>query len=718
MTGFSFIHVAAWSQHRNPSPSPRPTFGHLRSLSSISPSAISNRSKSPAKSHSSTNAADVAMSLDPSSLSAPRLHKRMPSSQSLLSDQDHSTIPDPRLRPPSRNDGTEDTSHTQHTQHPDLDHEVATLSTKLINALNHQTTLDDTLSAARQELEASHARIRDLEQVVAQQQETLSGDVWVKRSSVEEEKNKLLKRLIDEKRQRAEVEKGKRKIEQELETLTVSLFEEANRMVITAKEDAKKESEALRRKNELLKAQLADTEGLLRSQQEQLTELKHVMEQMTVERDSHIGTAPSSPGFSKFESKDDDVRTCDETSHYSHGEPLSPTHPTSFTHLLHPVLRTDIASYDDFMALVKTSKKQSPSRVSSGSYSGLNPLAGFTGSGSGSAPSNASTASISTAATPASSNNVSPQTPNTPNSALSAGSAALPPLKDSKFYKRVLAEDIEPTLRLDTAPGLSWLARRSVLSAMSEGTLVVEPVPTNSPFASISKPQFYACSLCGEMRKDKEHLRNHRFRTSESDSAQRYPLCKYCLGRVRSTCDFLGFLRMVKDGHWRAEDADAERAAWEESVKLREQMFWSRIGGGVVPAHANPPPVEKSVRNSHETSRPSAEDGAAEEEVAVESAVASVVASRRPSVASTDGALPEPPRTPQIPEPPRTPQIQAAMAEEPEADVDVSPSSSSQAPPKIRHKTSYSVQSLDPPKVRSEKDWSSRLSLSIPGSFF
>ena len=107
-----------------------------------------------------------------------------------------------------------------------------------------------------------------------------------------------------------------------------------------------------------------------------------------------------------------------------------------------------------------------------------------------------------------------------------------------------------------------------------------------------------------------------------------------------------------------------------------------------------------------------------EEEVAVESAVASVVASRRPSVASTDGALPEPPRTPQIPEPPRTPQIQAAMAEEPEADVDVSPSSSSQAPPKIRHKTSYSVQSLDPPKVRSEKDWSSRLSLSIPGSFF
>ena len=79
------------------------------------------------------------------------------------------------------------------------------------------------------------------------------------------------------------------------------------------------------------------------------------------------------------------------------------------------------------------------------------------------------------------------------------------------------------------------------------------------------------------------YLRNHRFRASETDSAQRYPLCKYCLGRVRSTCDFVGFLRMVKDGHWRADGEDSEKAAWEESVRLRDQMFWARIGGGVVP---------------------------------------------------------------------------------------------------------------------------------------
>ncbi|KAI1379169.1 hypothetical protein F4677DRAFT_360717 [Hypoxylon crocopeplum] len=575
----------------------------------MSTSAMS-RSRSPVKSQSSSNVAEMMVPTNPSSLSSPQ-PKRMPSQNSLMEDQDHSTIPDPRMRamsPAASND-----------HHPDLDQEVAALSTKLINAINHQTSLDDTLSATRHDLEASRERVRELEALVARQQETLSGDVWVKRKSVEIEKSKLLARIVEEKRLRTEVEKDKKKIEQELETLTVSLFEEANRMVITAKEEAKKEQDVLHRKNEQLRAQLADTEGLLKSQQEQLAELKHVMEQMTVERDDHSGTAPSSPGFSKFDSRDDDTQISEGGSHPNTVESLPPTYPTNLHHLLHPVLRTDLSAFDDFVSLIHTSKKTSNSRASSGSYSGLNPLLSL-GSGHASAPSNSSTASLSTFGTP--STNVSPQTPNTPASVLSTGSATasvpLPPLKDTKFYKRVLAEDIEPTLRLDTAPGLSWLARRSVLNAMIEGTLVVEPVPTNTPFQSISKPQFYPCSLCGEVRKDTPHLRNHRFRTSESDSAQRYPLCKYCLDRVRSTCDFLGFLRLVKDGHWRAEDADSEKVAWEESVRLRDQMFWCRIGGGVVPAvtHGQSGSVgERSTRNSQDANRTSTDANKVEEAV-------------------------------------------------------------------------------------------------------
>ncbi|EXF82671.1 GDP/GTP exchange factor Sec2p [Colletotrichum fioriniae PJ7] len=509
-----------------------------------------------------------------------------------------STLPDPRSRAMSP------ASETDAAQHPELNDEVATLSAKLINAINHQTTLDDTLSATRQELERAREKIKHLEEQNESQREMLAGDIWIRRKTAEEEKKTIMLRVNQEKKLREDAEKEQKRIEQELESLSTALFEEANNMVITAKEEARVEQEAIQRKNDNLRSQLGDMEALLTSQQQQLADLKHVMEQMMLERDdATTGTAPSSPGFSKPDTTKDDDR--------SEGlvaspllDPSSPTYPTSLTHLIQPVLRTDLGAYEDFLSLTKLSRNRAGSRVSSGSYNGLSGLGlGMGGSTSSAHPSNASTASLSTTGTPATS---SPQTPNTPASVSSTASANVgpppPALKETKFFKRVLAEDVEPTLRLDIAPGLSWLARRSVLNAMSDGSIVVEPIPANAPFASIVKPQFYPCSLCGDARKDEEHLRTYRFRTSESESAQRYPLCKYCLGRVRSTCDFLNFLRIVKDGHWRAEDEDAEKAAWEESVRLREQMFWSRIGGGVVPAsHHHALPLEKSPRTSHES---------------------------------------------------------------------------------------------------------------------
>lgn len=521
-----------------------------------------------------------------------------------------STLPDPRSRTitPALN-GTPGSSSHQ----PDLNEEVTTLSTKLINAINHQTHLDDTLSATRHELEAANDRVRNLESQIASQREILAGDVWVRRSAVEVEKKSWQARVADEKAKRLDTEKSKKKIEQELENLTAALFEEANKMVIRAKEEAQAEHDALQRKNDQLKAQLADSEGLLKSQQEQLSQLKNVMETMTSDRDDQTNTnltAPSSPGLARFDIRDEERFATDMSVASPNVDSVTPAHPTSFHHLIQPVLRVDLGMYDDFVTLSRISRKRQGSRVSSGSLVGIGlPSLGLGGTPSSAHPSNGSASSLNTTSQTATSS--APQSPNTPASTVSASSpapTALTNLRDTKFFKRVLAEDIEPTLRLDAAPGLSWLARRSVLNAMTDGSLVVDPVMThagNSFIMSIAKPQHNPCSLCGESRKDAIYLRHHRFRTSEQDSAQRYPLCKYCLGRVRSTCDFLSFLRMVKDGHWRADDEDQERAAWEESVRLREQMFWSRIGGGVVPCgHSGlPAEIEKSPRPSQEQTK-------------------------------------------------------------------------------------------------------------------
>lgn len=353
---------------------------------------------------------------------------------------------------------------------------------------------------------------------------------------------------------------------------------------------ARQDRECAERRSEQLRAQLNDTETLLVSHQEQLAELKLVMQQMSSERDdtelhTNASTAPSTPGLQTRESMSKIFDAFHQASSTSGGEDVLPAPPTSFTHLLHPVLRTDLHFYDDFHSLLQMSRKSSPqSRVTSASYGGLN-VVGLGNAANrevslfgGHHLSNGSTSSLATSSYQSSP--VAPAAPVSTNSSVSSKDVPLSncALKDTRFYKRVLTEDIEPTLRLDTAPGLSWLVRRTVINSICEGTLIVEP----SPLAA--RHFIFACSLCGENRSGDEFTRTHRFRTSENENAQKYPLCIYCHKRVRASCDFLGFLRMVKDGHWRTDGVEAEALAWEECVKLREAMFWSRIGGGVIPS--------------------------------------------------------------------------------------------------------------------------------------
>ena len=367
---------------------------------------------------------------------------------------------------------------------------------------------------------------------------------------------------------------------------------------------ARKERETAERRSDQIRAQLNDTELLLASHQEQLAELKAVMQHMNGDRDEpdtavEGSTTPSTPVLPQTA----DLSRVFDAMHLSPTFPgvddISPGPPTSFSYLLSPVLRTDLQSYEDFRSLTQISRKSAPaSRVTSGSYAGANVVgySNLTGRDSvapiGHVPSSGSTSSLSMP------NNLQQTSSTSPNTPASMASIIGPPiihLKETRFYKRALTEDIEPTLRLDTAPGLSWLARRTVINSMCDGTLVVEPMPASN------KMHTFPCALCGENRKGEEFARTHRFRTSENENAQRYPLCSYCLNRVRASCDYLGFLRMIKDGHWRTDGVEAEKLAWEESVRLRERMFWARIGGGVVPAFIHRDSPRVSVENAKPT---------------------------------------------------------------------------------------------------------------------
>lgn len=153
-----------------------------------------------------------------------------PRSLSYNDDDSHlSTLPDPRSRAMSP---ANEKSPATPSHHPDLNSEVAALSNKLINAINHQTNLDDTLSATRHELESSRERIKQLEQENSDHKDMVARGILIRRSMAELEKGKLAANLAEEQRQRSVVEKEKKSIEQELENLTTALFEEANKVCI------------------------------------------------------------------------------------------------------------------------------------------------------------------------------------------------------------------------------------------------------------------------------------------------------------------------------------------------------------------------------------------------------------------------------------------------------------------------------------------------------
>lgn len=478
------------------------------------------------------------------------------------------TLPDPRngSSPLASGKVTPLGSRTPSGDGPDLNHEVATLSAKLVNAINHQTNLDDQLQSSRHELTGARKRIAQLENELHEHRRMVDNGLLVKRSDSERAEQALKSKLEEENQRRTDAEKDKKGMELELEMLTSQLFEEANRMVA----EARQEKELSDRKTDQMKNKLQETELLLANHQEQLRDLKKVMQQLqstSNETTSQAGTTPSTPVLSaSFDRPPQPAELHAAQDSTTPTQVMFPESPLTLSHLIQPVVRTDLQTFDEFVSLLKTTQHAS-SRVTSGSsFGGLN-LMGLGGRETPQ-PSEGSSAPVQSPSVAGSMSTEPPSPTNATN------------LKDTKFYKRVLVEDIEPTLRLDLAPGLSWLARRSVTSAMLMGSLIVEPFPASSRFYS----EAFSCSLCGEVRKDYDYIRRHRFKTSDSDDAQRYPLCDYCLARVRSVCDFMGFMRLARKGHYRNESAGECRFAWEESIRLRERMFWSRVGGGVVPA--------------------------------------------------------------------------------------------------------------------------------------
>lgn len=426
----------------------------------------------------------------------------------------------------------------------------------------------------------------------------IASGLLIKKQEADVGKESLTKELMDERGQRMSAEGSRKVLEKELEDLTSSLFEEANKMVAAERI----EKATMQERNDHLTTRLKDTEILMASQQAQLEELKTVMQNMS-ERETLQDSRPSSPNpnsrhahrYSRDSikglrtplsgafpspvwSQADDAQIVADLTAKTADTTIIPAeqNPEEFAGLLLPRYRTDIISYTEFLLLLQPAQVGRPpvSRVASTSsldhqsaqMSSKDGLAARAGSV---APSRIGSPSLersmSTAGTLwtkyADSGDAKKEKEHS--------------LRETKFLKRALIEDIEPTLRLDQGPDLGYLARRSILNAVIDGHLIVEPMPAH---LARYRPDRAPCALCGDDRYTPEIKRSFRLKTSDKADSQPYPLCNWCTDRVRSVCTYVAFLKQVKDGLWKVTTDSEAMRVWEESVKLREGMFWSRIG--------------------------------------------------------------------------------------------------------------------------------------------
>ncbi|PWN29413.1 hypothetical protein BDZ90DRAFT_230289 [Jaminaea rosea] len=385
----------------------------------------------------------------------------------------------------------------------DLTNQVTGLNGKLVSSFMRISDLEDDLSDARERVMSGTTQVASLEKERQEHLAALNTGLLVEKAHVSTEMTRMMDRVIEETKQRGQAESDKAKIEAELDELSASLFNEANRMVAVERLARARAEE----KSKSMEERLQDTEGIMLEQQKVLGDL-----QKKLEASKEAGEAASS-----------------SRAQHQVGSPSSSSAPPPL------VLMLDIVPYQElhaFLAHLRKLRKQlapfynypyDPSRPylshrknSSGNYIGGGQSSSSSSSSIPTSPTLRSSGSSSSSGfTPASSADATqtspfllagvsrhkdyPLLPSNCESLVSLSSQLSLP-----FIKRCQEEDSDPCLRLDFAPGLNWLSRRQANTAILDGQLVIEPV---FPGGKVEDEQAVralyrhlppaACALCG-----------------------------------------------------------------------------------------------------------------------------------------------------------------------------------------------------------------------------
>jgi hypothetical protein len=390
----------------------------------------------------------------------------------------------------------------------DLVNQVTGLNTKLVNSFMRISDLEDDLSATQEKLTGFQITVASLEKERQEHLAALNTGLLVEKAHVSSEMQKMMERVIEETAERGKAISDKEKIESELDELSSSLFSEANKMVAVERLSRARAEE----KSKSMEERLRNTEELMEQQQKRLAELQGIVEKAEKER-----SVPQTNGDNQRDTS---------------GSQLEAPRKTASASVLpfgEEQVKLDFAPYTELRAFLNHLRKLRVQLAPFYNY----PLSGAAG-GSTTLALASPNGSRTNSPAPGQGRVVSGTGPHSglPSPLNQGGTTMLSPfitagvsrhkdfpslpanveqmihlpsqVSSLSFLKRMNEEDCEPCLRLDFAPGLNWLSRRQMQTAILEGNLLIEPVFGGGQYdegevrnRALGSPPA-ACAMCGK----------------------------------------------------------------------------------------------------------------------------------------------------------------------------------------------------------------------------
>ncbi|KAM0791177.1 hypothetical protein ACM66B_005661 [Microbotryomycetes sp. NB124-2] len=377
------------------------------------------------------------------------------------------------------------------SQITDLTSQVTSLNSKLVKSYTQTGDLEDELHETKDHEQRLQQRIKELEDYKLKWEKEIERGGWVEKAHVQGEMRQLMSKVLEETKSRETAVEGQKALETEIENLTSSLFDEANKMVAVERMTRAKAEEKMQSLEEAgatmkdlfdsVQVNLRETVTKLEGKDREIEKLKRKM--------LAAGVAPETPDAEKDPEAKEEVTVSDGTQLLSLDRSVASStapHSPNMHALAPPRLLTGALPFQEFLAFVAYLRQLRTSVLSrpldnvaySAGYAGSGPAMSMRGFPTLSAPRPANQSTMSAPPTPA-----QLLTPHLP----------LSTHLSQPFLKRCVEEDSDPALRLDIAPGFGFLSRRNVATAVVDGTLVIEPFFAGSgaelPSAS--------CALCG-----------------------------------------------------------------------------------------------------------------------------------------------------------------------------------------------------------------------------